>query len=266
MRIAVVVGFIGFIVLASNGCAGVGGDSFDGGVRPADATPDVRLLDAPIDDSAPPPRDADAAADGAPMPAACPAGECDPSRAGDCGDAACTIGADGQAHCTMAAGTGAAGSPCTESGQCQPGLGCFGADGIGTCAQVCCPGELALCPGDLRCHSGTLADGTSTPWGYCAPARTCDVLRPTSSCRPGEGCYIVEADGGTECRFSGMGEAGAPCMVPEDCAAGFFCGGLRTRTCRRICSLDDPMSCPEGEGRCVAYSYSPEGTGICTVM
>ena len=102
-----------------------------------------------------------------------------------------------------------------------------------------------------------------TLWGRCLEARSCDVLAPAMSCLPGEGCYIVDALGRTECRVSGTAGAGESCVLPEDCAPGFFCGGLSSRHCIRICRIGQ-NDCPAPEGRCIAQAHSPTGTGFCS--
>ncbi len=193
--------------------------------------------------------------------------DCDPRFDADgcVDDLRCTLAAEEPA-CSDAFGASEAGEPCTSVDGCAPGLACFRASRSagGVCGVICCPGDdAATCEGTARCGGdGTLVDGTATAWGRCVVPRTCSVLSPELTCEAREGCYIVDGVGGTECRIAGTAEAGEACTVPEDCAAGLFCGGLATRTCLRVCSLTMTRACSSDE-RCVAQTYSPEGTGIC---
>jgi hypothetical protein len=193
-------------------------------------------------------------------------GDCDPREGAACGDAGvCAL--SGEAPVCTVVGTKAAGASCEAVDDCLPGLGCFMRAGGGVCAAVCCPGE-ATCPTDERCTgSGILVDGTETEWWSCVGTRTCDVLQPMDACERGEGCYIVSPEGDTDCLRAGAGEAGADCVDQNDCAAGYFCAGVTGGTCARICEIGastGPRACPDGEGNCQAYPYSPEGTGVCT--
>jgi len=191
---------------------------------------------------------------------------CDPRSSGDgCIDEMrCVLSAEEPA-CSVAFGPAEAGEACTALDACAPGLACFRAARTtgGVCGLVCCPGDGTRCPGSARCGGdGMLVDGTTTAWGRCVPPRPCSVLSPELTCEAREGCYVIDGVGGTECRLAGTGEAGDSCTVPEDCAGGLFCGGLSERTCLRICSLTMTRACTSDE-RCVAQTYSPDGTGIC---
>lgn len=192
--------------------------------------------------------------------------ECDPrlAAAGCIDEMRCVLASEEPA-CTDTFGVAEAGEACDGLDACAPGLACFRAARTsgGVCGLICCPGDDAACEGAARCGGdGLLIDGTATAWGRCVPPRPCSVLSPELTCEAREGCYIVDGAGATECRLAGTAEAGEPCTAPEDCAGGLFCGGLSERTCLRVCSLTMTRACTSDE-RCVAQTYSPEGTGIC---
>lgn len=191
---------------------------------------------------------------------------CDPRSLGDgCIDEMRCVLSSEEPACTDAFGIAEAGATCGALDACAPGLACFRVAGSsgGVCGVICCPGEVTVCEGTSRCGGdGVLVDGTTTGWGRCVPPRACSVLSPELTCEAREGCYIIDGAGGTECRFAGGGAAGDGCTAPEDCGSGLFCGGLSERTCLRVCSLTMTRACTSEE-RCVAQTYSPEGTGIC---
>ena len=94
----------------------------------------------------------------------------------------------------------------------------------------------------------------------------CDVLNPGALCEtPGEGCYIVDDVGNTQCQSAGEALAGEVCTEQSDCAAGYFCG-MVTQRCVQICSLgSDERSCPDGE-QCIAQPHSPALSGFCSAL
>ncbi len=229
--------------------------------RPRDASlTDAMLLptDGAAADAAPP---SDGAVVDAAPPARC-AGECDPREAASCSGGYCAL-RDRIPACHPAAGTVGEGGACSVDLLCEPGLACFPGAAGPTCERVCCP-STDTCPGELRCGGdGVLANGATTSWGRCMPARSCDVLDQAGSCPMREGCYIVSASGDTQCRAAGSSGVGVACERPEDCAPGLACAGVMRRACIRICRIDDPMPCPRDEGRCIAQAYSPAGSGVC---
>lgn len=240
----------------------------DGGeiVEDAGTVRDASLRDAALTEAGPPQVDAGSVADaGAPL---CAFGTCDPRTGDGCGAMEQCVLEGREATCESVTEPGmlAPGSECTASRECAQGAACFQIEGVGRCARVCCPGDDSECDTDYRCGgSGSLSDGTATEWGRCVMRSTCDVLDPSTSCASREGCYIIDAEGTTECRIAGTLGAGERCAAQEECAGGFFCGGLMpARTCRRICDLelDD---CPPSEGTCVQQGHSPDGSGICTL-
>lgn len=223
----------------------------EGGIIREDTGP---RLDAAGSDAAPP----DAAVD------LC-ATACDPrgeAMMGCVDDLRCILNTEAP-MCGAGFGLLAEGTPCEAPDACAPGLACFraGRTSGGVCGRVCCSTENS-CGASARCGGdGVLVDGTATAWGRCVLPRTCDVLMPELTCETREGCYVIDGAGATECRLAGAALAGELCAVAEDCAAGLFCGGLGERTCLRICSIAMPR-CAATE-RCIAQTYSPEGTGIC---
>lgn len=205
--------------------------------------------------------------------AMCAPGDCDPRerdacRGPDGGAGACVL-RDRLPVCVGSVGAGAAGDACAGETDCGPLLACFRGEATstgGVCARVCCPGDDAPCgdPAYAYCRAdGVLASGVATSWGRCADVRVCDVLAPELECAPGEGCYVETERMRAVCRRAGERGVGEPCERQTDCRAGFFCGGVPTSRCVRICRVDDPRSCPDPEGRCVPQAYSPPGSGVC---
>ena len=190
---------------------------------------------------------------------------CDPRAATGCTSGQCVLW-DEEARCEAETGMLGRDVDCTEVGQCAPGLACFRVDGVGRCGRICCPGDGNACMTGESCGgSGVLVDSTQTRWGRCLDLRNCDVHAPTEDCEEREGCYIIDLEGATECRVAGTGEGADGCEAQEDCAAGFFCGGITgMKRCVRICRLgmDD---CREAGARCVAQAHTPPGSGLCTV-
>ncbi len=227
-------------------------------VRDAALADGSGLLDAGArSDAAPPTPDAGASL--------CRFDVCDPRSPDGCDEGSCVLwGAS--SSCEEMPGRYSAGTPCTTPMDCAPGLACFLTEEGGVCGRVCCPGEEVACTGDAVCGgSGVLVDGTESSWGRCLPPRSCDVLDPSEDCEPREGCFIVDADGTTQCRVAGAGGPGDACADQEDCQSGFFCGGIgNARRCVRICRIGAD-ECPAEEGRCQAQAHSPPGTGFCTL-
>lgn len=221
----------------------------EGGTIRPDASPeDATVADAAAPDAGP----------------SCP-GACDPRMTRGCfGSGFCALAA-GVPMCVPMLGTVARGGECTTPEECGFGLGCFRdrATGLGSCERVCCPADGMGCDPAERCGgSGELVGGERTAWAQCGPVRACDVLDPVA-CTEREGCFIVDAAGTTECRIAGTAAAGEACAQAEDCAAGLFCGGLGARTCLVVCALAAARGCPDLT-RCIAQSYSPPGSGVCT--
>jgi hypothetical protein len=248
--------------LAMAGCDDGVTMTLDGApVRDAAVSDGGGLLDGGTYDAGGPITDGAASDAGSPL---CVEPVCDPRSADGCTGGACALWGDA-ASCEDAAGSLGPGAECATVDACAAGLACFDVDGVGRCGRICCPGDATACADGARCGgAGLLIDGAATVWGRCLPRRTCDVLNAAASCEPREGCYIVDATGMTECRVAGSAGAGESCNVQEDCAGGFFCGGIGSaKRCVRICTIggDD---CPVAEGRCVAQVHTPAGSGLCT--
>ncbi|MEC7518725.1 MAG: hypothetical protein VYE22_02615 [Myxococcota bacterium] len=248
------------LLLGAVGCDEAPPGSDGGLTRDAALVDGGGLLDAgaPIGDATV--RDAGLAADaGAPL---CADAVCDPRSADGCAEGSCVLAGE-TASCELEAGSQSVGSECADTGACAPGLACFRDGDRGVCGRICCPGDGSACGDGATCGgSGELIDGATTSWGRCLARRSCDVLSPESTCEPREGCYIVDGMGSTECRVAGTAGAGDDCEVQEDCQSGFFCGGVGSRRCVRICEVG-AGDCPEG--RCMAQAHSPSGTGFCTL-
>ncbi len=195
----------------------------------------------------------------------CP-GICRPDEVTGCSDSSATCVLEGaEPRCAATTGTLEAGTPCEDADQCAAGYACFQRRTGGVCGRICCPGDPTTCTVGQVCRgTGILVAGVATGYGECQEPRMCDVLAtPVEACQPGEGCYIISAEE-TGCLAAGMGETGAACEAPNDCAPGFACVGAFDGTCARICRLGRAGDCMDGEGSCVAYAQSPDGTGLCT--
>jgi len=240
--------------------AGCGDDDGDGYVdfgMPRDA---IMVVDGPLED-------ANAGDQGMMMVdmagPVCP-GICRPDGPSGCtGEATCVL-EGAEPRCAATPGELEAATPCESSGQCAPGYACFQRRSGGVCGPICCEGDPSACTVGQVCRgTGILVDGTATGYRECQPPRECDVLaRPIEACQPAEGCYIISAEE-TGCLAAGTGETGDDCGAPNDCAPGFACVGAFDGRCARICRLGG-SDCQDGEGSCVAYAQSPDGTGLCT--
>ncbi|GAB4213124.1 MAG: hypothetical protein OHK0013_36690 [Sandaracinaceae bacterium] len=248
-------------LLVSTGCGAGEGGAQDAGTRPDATVVEVGLMfdDATVSDGG-------AVADASPRDAGWSLcrGSCDPVGAAGCATGVCVVRAE-TAECAPRAGRARRGAACATLEDCAAGLACF-ADGSGggVCERVCCPGAdhcgtAATCSGD-----GVLVDGTTSSWGRCSAPRACTLLDPMS-CPDREACYVVSADGATECLLVGAALEGETCELPNDCAAGLVCTGAFMRTCATLCQLSTTEdSCP-GPALCVRQAYTPEGIGVCVV-
>jgi len=132
---------------------------------------------------------------------------------------------------------------------------------------VCCPGDETAesCGEGERCAIvARLVDGTETSWGICTGPRPCDIFSPEDVCEPGEGCYVADGEGATDCRVAGVADVGSSCETQRDCVPGAFCAGRPgDATCAAFCTRDDDTHpCPRGE-RCVSSAAIPDELGLC---
>jgi len=250
--------------------AGCGDDGGSGPMPASDGGPITFV------DGGPPPDTPDAGDAGRPPrddagPASCEPGECDP-RIPD-GDACappdrCLLLAEAPA-CAPPGGAAGPGAVCRELDGCAPGLACVDRRGGATCAPVCCPGAGDCAEGERCASVAILVDGTAADWGICTPPRPCDPLAAEAVCEPGEGCYVADGEGATDCRAAGTMAIGAPCAVQQDCRPGAFCAGRPGEArCAALCALpaeggsEDGPGCPSDQ-RCAALAATPEGVGLC---
>jgi len=140
---------------------------------------------------------------------------------------------------------GSAGSPCSDSGDCDWGLACnatlVSAAG-GTCAE---PGvEGAPCAEADDCETTLLcvSDLTGGADSCALPVADGDACAPTLGCGGGSKC--VASTGGHVCS---SGLEGAPCTTDDGCSAGFVC------------------LAPPGEKGFSCWAPRPEG-GPCVVV
>ena len=103
--------------------------------------------------------DAAAVDGGAPL---CAWEVCDPRAADGCSGGSCVLRGE-SASCETDAGSFGRDAPCTDVGDCAPGLACFLVEGTGRCGRICCPDDGAACAdGEICGGSGMLVDDTST--------------------------------------------------------------------------------------------------------
>lgn len=155
------------------------------------------------------------------------------------------------------------GSPCDAASDCAAGLACFARRGTGgVCGRVCCPSDPSACGAQTSCTGiGRLASGVQTLFGECRQARECSLFN-MEACEFGEACYVVDEDGGTDCREEGSVGTGRACDEPTDCQAGHDCVGAFEQTCVRVCRLDGQNECDGGI--CLVSAGLPDGVGYCS--
>ncbi|MCA9605419.1 MAG: hypothetical protein KC619_07480 [Myxococcales bacterium] len=241
-------------VMGLIGCARGGGNRTDGG--------GVALMDAgtpppPGFDAGPPPPGFDAGPpppgfDAGPPPPGFDAGPPPPgfdAGGGSCSESPCRLvspqcGCAGGQGCYLSGASRVCGTPgpetegqsCSGATACQPGLLCIGAGTGGFCSRFCnsdtdCTGAGSICL--LELDDGT---GTSIP-GVTLCTNNCNPASPGVGCPSTMGCEIYQESAGamrifTGCRPAGTAAEGDPCVDPEDCGPGLFCG---SGTCYRWC-------------------------------
>jgi hypothetical protein len=134
-------------------------------------------------------------------------------------------------------GDAGAGTACTQSNDCAPGLDCVsvGAGGTPVCAQYCCMGNHA-CLSNQFCNVEPLAFSMATKVPVCVALHHCDLLSTsTTNCPTAETCSVVREDGATSCVEIGTAKAGDACDSVH-CAADLACLGVPgKRTCFQLC-------------------------------
>ena len=95
----------------------------------------------------------------------------------------------------------------------------------------------------------------------------CNLL--TQDCQAGEGCYVVDNDGHTDCMTAGTITEGVSCGQTADavCAPGLDCLGTSaaTLTCYKICATNGSVACAQGQ-TCQHPSFYPATSGICVTQ
>jgi hypothetical protein len=189
----------------------------------------------------------DARADAKPAPMAC----------------AVRVGPSATTSVCEPAGTGESGSPCDDSSDCAPGLGCVEAKTSGTGGGTCRPFSCTLpmnCPAytfyqelPLRQHGQKLS--VNVP--VCTPVDNCVLL--TDSCGSELVCTIV-GDNATSCLTPGEAALDQPCDDDMRCAPNLVCAKT-TNMCRQLCHI--------GTDECVGGTCQggnkafPDGIGVC---
>ena len=103
--------------------------------------------------------------------------------------------------------------------------------------------------------SAPVTSTTSTTSTTIAPA-TCDVF--LQDCVSGFGCYPTGSDPEAVCSPAGSGGQGNTCSQSGQCQAGFVClVSAQGGSCREICEVGGPITCPSG-----TVCSSVSGTGI----
>ncbi len=154
--------------------------------------------------------------------------------------------ASGGASCSPV-GVKAAGTLCTSSEECGPGLECTGKPG--TCHPYCCKGQCGpkeFCTLDRRAE----ADAGDGPYlaraPVCLPTKACKLLASKETCRIDETCAVVDDNGATSCVAIGAAKVGESCEL-QNCEARSVClGTIGSRICLALCESSDLSACEKG--------------------
>ena len=176
---------------------------------------------------------------------------CTPATSAGCGrNQGCALSclASGETVSTcVAAGAKQPGELCTGAGECAPGSQCFKACGVSVCRRYCtadtqCPAggscySKLSCPIPLAGNTGRVCSQPCDPRGAaqtgCATGLRCLIF-------PGE---VADCDCPAATR---IGVDGTACTDTGSCAPSFICVNTGTTSCRPICRLDQPNTCPAG--------------------
>ncbi|MEZ4300758.1 MAG: hypothetical protein R3B70_37835 [Polyangiaceae bacterium] len=196
-------------------------------------------------------------------------GECD-MLLQDCAPGeTCIPGPNNQTYCKKGGGLKGPGKPCAlVSGvdECQAGLFCIGAGGVGICTRPCCRTTDKPCDGG-DCN-GKVNFG-NVVIDMCSYAVQCELFAETG-CPTGQKCQLVYPNQGLAvCTLP------APKSVPEGETCEFVneCGGNQVcwgSLCRYNCMLTGGDALPPGEGGCLAgqscqavYPAEAGDVGVC---
>ncbi|MBK8257813.1 MAG: hypothetical protein IPK82_34735 [Polyangiaceae bacterium] len=196
-------------------------------------------------------------------------GECD-MLAQDCPPGqTCVPGPNAKTFCKKGGGLKGPGKPCNlVSGveECQAGLFCIGAGGIGICTRPCCRTTDEPCEGG-DCNGKV--DFGDVVIDMCSYAVQCQLFAE-NSCPNGQQCQLVYPNQGLAvCTLPAPKSVpeGEPCEFVNECDTNLVCW---VDTCRYNCLLVGGDGLPPGEGGCPAGQtcmlvYPPEAgdVGVC---
>lgn len=180
---------------------------------------------------------------------------CDPAAPTVCEGGTCYVSCQPDdtavGMCTMA-GTRDHGQLCTANEECKPGLQCFeypcggGKPGVKACLRFC--KDDSQCGGG-RCSNKVPCGSKTTDFKTCS--QPCNpVGAATEGCAAGLSCFVFP-DEVVDCdcaRPERTGMDGASCATGTECAPGFICVKMAgAMTCRPVCKLDTPNTCPGGK-------------------
>lgn len=191
-----------------------------------------------------------------------PCGRCAPVPA--VGDSCTTSQCGGGQVCAEASSTcqpyGAAGAPCSTSGECQAGLGCVGAangNGAGQCEPTAAgasgdrkAGPICDSLKGLYCSfMGTNTAGTCTSYLHATAGQPCGFAAGTAGagssytlCSGGAACILPQGQNAGTCRAYAIeghpcdAAKGPACLAPARCVISS--GGTAG-----TCQLPDPIAC-----------------------
>jgi hypothetical protein len=189
------------------------------------------------------------------MPPACddyttlPQTECD-LLAQDCklASQACRPLADGSGtDCFASTGLKTAGTPCTNTGECQRGMFCVNA----VCSPTCCLAREAEICGNAKCNLELSFDKVTDWMRVCNFAKVCHLFTP-GSCPQGQECHLQDlAQEVALCSVPAgtQSDEGGPCTHINSCHDSQICEG-NSDVCRYSCTIDGWQNKNAGEGGC----------------
>lgn len=195
---------------------------------------------------------------------------CDPAAL-TCGAAmTCAVNCAVQSGSCVAAGTGAAGSLCSQNVDCAPGTQCFSYGGGATTPGCQLGACLKFCKSDADCGSGSLCQGkvpctvgtTTSLTAYHTCTFACDPRgAATTGCPAGLHCFLVDTMDQVDCACTQAGQTkveGQDCTSGTECAPGLVC----TSQCHKACLLAaNNTDC--GAGQTCAALTNDQIYGVC---